>query len=134
MWSYKYLNKDTKLHVPKFKTFFFQNQELLNLWYEDETEPLEERIHFAMRCLKYVAHLFILFVLIIAIIDARDLEHYKHCDQRLKCYNNCNKAFFPSLLCQQFKKPKLKEYVIEVKGNKAKQTITLQKEEAIIQC
>lgn len=40
MWAYKFLVKETRLQVPKYRTFFFQNQELLNLWYEDETEPL----------------------------------------------------------------------------------------------
>ena len=70
MWAYKFINKDTRLHVPSFKTFFFQNQELLQLWYEDETVELEERVSFAMRCLRYSGHLFILFVALVKVIDA----------------------------------------------------------------
>jgi len=55
MWAYKFVHKDTKLDVPRFKTFFYQNQDLLKLWYEDESEPQEDRVSFAMRCLKYGA-------------------------------------------------------------------------------
>ena len=72
MWAYKFITKDTRLQVPRFKTFFFANQELLQLWYEDEYSSLEERVNFPMRCLKYFAHLFILWVIVVAVIDADD--------------------------------------------------------------
>lgn len=72
MWAYKYLKKDTKLQVPKMKTFFYQNQDLLRLWYEDENEPMEDRISFGLRCLKYLGHLCILFSTVFAFINSED--------------------------------------------------------------
>lgn len=70
MWAYKFLQKETKLQVPRFKTFFYQNQDLLVLWYEDQNEPVEDRIPFSMRCLKYVAHMCILFAIMVALINS----------------------------------------------------------------
>ena len=113
MWAYKYLHKETKLQVPKFKTFFYQNQDLLKLWYEDMEQPLEDRVNFYMRSLKYIAHLSILFIILIALNDSQDEEFRGVCDRRLTCYNSCNKAFFPSLLCKQER-----DTVIELYGNR----------------
>lgn len=82
MWAYKFLQKDTKLQVPKFKTFVYQNQDLLKLWYEDESEPLEDRISFAMRCLKYGAQICMQMTILYAFINSRDLFYHKICNQR----------------------------------------------------
>jgi hypothetical protein len=82
MWAYKFLQKDTKLDVPKFKTFVYQNQDLLKLWYEDEQERLEDRISFAMRCLKYGAHLCILLVILISLFNNSDESFDQICSRR----------------------------------------------------
>ena len=100
MWAYKYLKKETKLHVPGFNTFFYQNQDLLKLWYEDETEPLEDRISFGMRALKFFAHLCIQLVILYSFCEAEDKYFQDTCSRRLECYNGCNKAYFPSLACK----------------------------------
>lgn len=113
MWAYKFLNKDTRLQVPSFKTFMFQNQEWLQLWYEDETVELEDRVNFAMRCLRYSGHLFILFCVMIIMINSQDAENQNFCDRRLHCYSSCNRAFFPSLSCQI-----VENEVIELHGNR----------------
>lgn len=100
MWAYKFLHKETRLQVPKFKTFFFQNQDLLKLWYEDETETvLEDRVPFYMRAMKYMATLTILFSVLVLLMFSKDSEYQQICDQRLTCYGYCNNAFFPSLFC-----------------------------------
>jgi hypothetical protein len=82
MWAYKYVHKDTKLEVPRFRTFFYQNQDLLKLWYEDESEPVEDRVSFSMRCLKYIAHLCILCIILFALISPEDAEFHKECYKR----------------------------------------------------
>lgn len=79
MWAYKFINRDTRLNVPTFKTFFFHNQELLQLWYEDESLELEDRVNFAMRCLRYSGHLFILFVVLVKVISAEDHTFHFQC-------------------------------------------------------
>ena len=103
MWAYKFINKDTRLNVPSFKTFFFENQELLQLWYEDETVEIEERVNFAMRLLRYCGHLFILFLVLVKVIGAQDHDFNYQCKQRLHCFSSCNRAFFPMLACQDIK-------------------------------
>lgn len=102
MWAYKFIQKDSRLHVPRFKTFFYQNQEILRLWYEDENEPLEDRIPFYARSLKYIGHLCILFIILMALINAQDDVYNNICNNRLNCYNDCSESFFPSLLCGQY--------------------------------
>lgn len=53
-----------------------------------------------MRCLKYIAHLCIQLAILVAMIDAQDKFFSSLCNKRLDCYNGCNKAYFPSLFCQ----------------------------------
>ena len=112
MWAYKFIKKETRTHVPSFQTFFFQNQELLQLWYEDETEPYEGRVSFWMRCLKYFGHLFIFFTILVSVIGAQDQEFVGYCNRRLSCFSQCNRAFFPSLACQD-----VADEIIELNGN-----------------
>lgn len=38
-------------------------------------------------------------VIIVALIDSEDKSYQKICDQRMECFNSCDKTFFPSLLC-----------------------------------
>jgi len=68
--------------VPTFKTFIFQNQDMLKLWYEDVHEPLEDRISFAMRCLKYLAHICILFIILVAFLNSDDQYYDEVCSRR----------------------------------------------------
>ena len=116
MWAYKYIQKETKLEVPKFKVFLFQNQDLLKLWYEDESEPMEDRISFAMRFLKYSVELFMQLVILFVLLNSKDEEFQKVCSKRLGCYNNCNNAYFPSLVCRDIKNFEL-DYKIDIHGN-----------------
>lgn len=100
MWAYKYMQKETKLQVPSFKSFFYENQELLALWFENESEELlEDRPPFAMRCLKYLTQLSFLLVSVILLVDAKDMGYSQNCEKRLECFNNCNNMYFPSLFC-----------------------------------
>lgn len=66
-----------------------------------------------MRCLKYVAHLFILFIIMVTVIDAEDATFHDNCQERLNCFSNCNRAYFPSLACKD-----VENEVVEVYGNK----------------
>ena len=65
-----------------------------------------------MRSLKYSAHLCILFVILIALVDSKDQEYDEICQRRLHCQNNCNKAYFPSQFCQE-----INDIEIHLKGN-----------------
>ena len=42
MWVHKFITKETRTQVPKFKTFLRNNQDLLKLWYE--VQPGHRRI------------------------------------------------------------------------------------------
>ena len=53
-----------------------------------------------MRVLKMLAHLAIQFIILVALIESKDEESKKLCDNRMNCYNSCNSAYFPSLFCQ----------------------------------
>lgn len=55
--------------MPKLKTFLIQNHDLLKLWFEDQLEPLEERVFFPLRILRFIAQVSILFIFVYAIID-----------------------------------------------------------------
>ena len=69
MWVNRYLTKETRTHVPKFKTFLRNNQDLLKLWYEDVNSVLEERIAFPMRVIRFMCSAAILFIACYAIVD-----------------------------------------------------------------
>ena len=44
MWAYRYINKETRLQVPTFKTFIKQNHDILKLWCEERrTRAGQER-------------------------------------------------------------------------------------------
>jgi len=55
MWAYKYLHKDSRTNVPKYWTFLKSNHDMLKLWFEDQTEPLNDRVSFPVRCIKFNA-------------------------------------------------------------------------------
>ena len=74
------------------------------MWYEDETEPLEDRPPFAMRCIKYIGQLCVMLLAVTLLISSKDYEYRKICDRRDLCYNNCNRIYFPSLLCNDYVK------------------------------
>lgn len=110
MWAYKYTQKETKLYVPKFNSFFFQNQDILKLWYEDQSEPLEDRVGFAMRVFKYSVQIFIQLAILVWLIGSEDSEFFKVCDKRHECYNTCDATYFPSLICNN-----TKDYDLDIK-------------------
>ncbi len=72
MWAYKFLRKDTRLQVPTFKTFMRQNHDLLKLWFEEEHEPLEERINFILRVFRFLVYIMILIIIEYALINPND--------------------------------------------------------------
>jgi len=100
MWAYKYVNQETRLHVPSFKTFLKQNHDILKLWCEEEQEPLDVRTNFSLRILRFTAYLFMLFLIVCALINPQDRYYAEECDKRMECYNDCNMAFFPEMECK----------------------------------
>lgn len=87
MWVYKFAKKETRLQSPKFFTFLKENHDLLKLWFEDMHEPLEQRISFVLRFLRFVTTFFILFIATFALIHPQD-EYYN---------NECSKRYAPYL-------------------------------------
>ena len=69
MWVKKFITKETRTQVPKFNTFLRNNQDLLKLWYEDVNCPLEERIPFPMRVIRFLCSFAILFVWVYAFVN-----------------------------------------------------------------
>ena len=69
MWVQKFITKETRTQVPKFKTFLRNNQDLLKLWYEDTTTRVEERMAFPMRVIRFLTSTAILFVFVYAIVN-----------------------------------------------------------------
>jgi hypothetical protein len=100
MWAYKFLQKETHTQVPYFQTFFFENQEMLNLWFESETESLEDRPPFYLRFLKYGTQLLMLLLVTVAVVGQEGTAFNRMCDRRLECFNACSQMYFPSLFCQ----------------------------------
>ena len=68
MWVQKFITKETRTNVPRFKTFLRLNQDLLKLWYEDTTTQYEERIQFPMRVIRFLTSTAILFVFVYAFV------------------------------------------------------------------
>ena len=69
MWAYKFMKKETRLQVPSFSTFLKENHDLLKLWCEEVSEPLEDRIIFPLRILRFATYFFLLFLIVVALID-----------------------------------------------------------------
>lgn len=82
MWAYKFIKKETRLQVPSFKTFLKQNHDILKLWCEEVQEPLEERIIFPLRILRFVVYFFMLFLLIVGLINPQDSYYQEQCFKR----------------------------------------------------
>ena len=62
--------------------------------------------------MKYIANCCILFSILVALLFSKDSEYKEKCNNRLDCYNSCNKAFFPSLFCQE-----TDDFEIHIQGN-----------------
>jgi hypothetical protein len=45
--------------VPTFSTFLKQNHDILKLWCEETHEPVEDRINFLLRILRFAFYFFI---------------------------------------------------------------------------
>jgi hypothetical protein len=58
--------------VPKLKTFLLQNHDLMKVWFEDQLEPLSQRMYFPLRILRFTATICILFIITYAMIDPQD--------------------------------------------------------------
>ncbi len=101
MWAYKFLKKETRLQVPSFWTFLRENHDILKLWCEEVTEPLEDRTIFPLRILRFTCYIFLLFLLVVGLIHPRDKYYKEECTKRTECYTDCNKAFFPEIDCVQ---------------------------------
>ena len=101
MWVYKFVNKETRTQVPTFWTFLRTNHETIKMWLENTTEVVEMRIHFALRVMRWLVSLCILFLFVYAMINPQGGYYKKECSKRLDCYNACNKAFFPQLSCEE---------------------------------
>lgn len=95
MWVYKFINKETRTQVPTYWTFLRSNHESVKMWLENTTELVEMRIHFALRVMRWLVSLCILFLFVYAMINPQGSYYKEECSKRLECYNACNKAFFP---------------------------------------
>ena len=82
MWAYKIIRKETRSHVPKFGPFLRQNHDLLKFWYEEETEPLEDRTNFLLRFLRFSCYLLLLFLFVNVIINPKDSYYHSECGKR----------------------------------------------------
>ena len=101
MWVYKFINKETRTQVPSLWTFLRSNQETIKMWLENITEPIDLRIHFSLRVIRWLTSLCILFLFVYAMIAPQGRYYADECEKRLECYNACNKAFFPQLSCER---------------------------------
>ena len=101
MWLYKFINKESRTHVPTFWTFLRTNHDSIKMWLENTAEPLHLRIHFALRVIRWITSACILFLFVYAMIGPQGEYYMKECEKRLECYNACNKAFFPQLSCER---------------------------------
>ena len=101
MWVYKFIQKDSRTQVPSFWTFLRSNQDTIVMWLENTTEPINTRVHFSLRVLRWLTSMCILFMFVYAMIRPRGKYYTAECEKRLDCYNACNKAFFPQLACER---------------------------------
>lgn len=82
MWAYKFIKKETRLQVPSFSTFLKQNHDILKLWCEEVHEPVEDRIIFPLRILRFTNYFFLLFLIIVALIGPQDKYYNDECYKR----------------------------------------------------
>ena len=75
MWAYRYINKETRLQVPTFKTFIKQNHDILKLWCEEIQEPMDERVNFTLRIFRFATYCFLLFLIVILLVAPQDLYY-----------------------------------------------------------
>jgi hypothetical protein len=72
MWAYKFIKKETRLQVPTFNTFLKQNHDILKLWCEEVQEPLEDRMMFGLRILRFTNYFFLLFLIVVALVNPQE--------------------------------------------------------------
>ena len=82
MWAYKFIRNETRMQVPTFSTFLKQNHDLLKLWCEETHEPVEDRINFLLRILRFGCYFFLLFILVVAMVDPKDKFYSDECEKR----------------------------------------------------
>jgi hypothetical protein len=82
MWAHKFIRKETRSHVPKYKTFIFQNHDLLKMWFEDMAETQEDRCSFCIRGLRWLAGVAILFIFTYLVISPQDKYFNTECNKR----------------------------------------------------
>eukprot|EP00347_Sterkiella_histriomuscorum_P020903 403336019 len=99
MWAYKFARKETRLQVPKYRTFLKQNHDLLKLWYEEEHEASEERVNFLLRNFRFGIYILLIFIFVYTLIDPNDEYYFNECQKRVDCYSGCNVGYFPELEC-----------------------------------
>lgn len=75
MWAYKYYKTRKQkegLEVPKFGTFLKYNHDITRMWYQEVSEPPEDRVSFLLRLLRYIGHLCLLFIALYLVISPED--------------------------------------------------------------
>ena len=68
--------------MPTFSTFLKQNHDILKLWIEETHEPVEDRINFLLRILRFAFYFFLLFILVVAMVDPKDKFYSDECGKR----------------------------------------------------
>ena len=77
MWAYKFLKKSTRLQVPTYSNFLKQNHDLLKCWCEEEHEPLDERIMFPLRVIRFICYMMLILIFIHVLVDPKDKYYYE---------------------------------------------------------
>ena len=82
MWVYKFIDKESRAQVPTYWTFLRTNQDTIKMWLENTTVPVQDRIGFSLRVIRWIVSTCILFLFIYALIDPQGSYFESECNKR----------------------------------------------------
>lgn len=82
MWLYKFLSKETRTQVPTYWTFLRSNHDTIKMWLENTTEPLNVRLGFSLRVIRWLVSFCLLFLILHVLINPQGSYYQKQCDKR----------------------------------------------------
>ena len=82
MWIYKFIDKEARTQVPTFWTFIVSNHDTMKMWVENTAEPVENRLGFSLRLLRWVITTCILFLFVHVMINPNGEYYEKECEKR----------------------------------------------------
>lgn len=68
--------------MPSYKTFLAGNHDTIKMWLENVSEPLQDRMNFSLRFLRWIISICLLYLFVYVLIDPEGSYYQQECDKR----------------------------------------------------